>query len=127
MIINYRQGWELPFHTSSGIGLEEVDLVIGDRHRTTPLMIAVQKRHDTVVKKLTSQSALQHHPNVAVALRCIYIYKLKMLECFGLFCLFELSSSLWVDVFFLTMWEGQKTKTSSLTSSHCMQFSHSTL
>jgi hypothetical protein len=86
MIINYRQGWELPFHTSSGIGLEEVDLVIGDRHRTTPLMIAVQKRHDTVVKKLTSQSALQHHPNVAVALRCVYV----CLECacvcvFGVF------------------------------------------
>jgi hypothetical protein len=32
-------------------------------------MVAVQKEHEDVVKILTSGSALQHHPNVAVSLR----------------------------------------------------------
>ena len=65
MILEYRQGWELPFDNKAGIGLEEVNVSLGDREKTTPLMIAVGKQHEAVVSLLTSSTALQHNPNVA--------------------------------------------------------------
>ena len=69
LILDYKQGWGLPFDNEAGIGLEEVDVILGDREQTTPLMTAVTSQHAQVVKLLTSSSALQHHPNVAMSLR----------------------------------------------------------
>lgn len=71
LILEYKQGWELPFDHAAGIGLEEVDVTRADRMQTTPLMIAVQLQHVQVVQLLTATATLQHHPNVAMSLRCV--------------------------------------------------------
>lgn len=62
MVVDYKQGWELPFDSVAGLGFEEVhrlllccnvffalanallqvDITIGDRDDVTPLMIAVE-------------------------------------------------------------------------------------
>lgn len=70
MILGYKQGWELPFDNAAGIGLEEVNMVLADRDKRTPLIVAVENQHAEVVKLLTSNAARQHHPNVAMSLRC---------------------------------------------------------
>ena len=68
-IMNYKQGWQLPFQNEAGIGLKEVNIVQGDREKETPLMVAIKGRYSHIVEILTSVTVLQHHPNVAVALR----------------------------------------------------------
>ena len=62
MVVDYKQGWELPFDSVAGLGFEEVrslllgcivflfaltallqvDITIGDRDDVTPLMVAVE-------------------------------------------------------------------------------------
>ena len=69
LILNYRRGWELPFQNEAGIGLEEVDILIGDNKNVTPLMVAVKGKHLSVVKLLTAGSALNSSPNIAIPLR----------------------------------------------------------
>lgn len=67
--MKYAQGWELPFQTESGLGLREVEVLIGDREKKTPLMVAVLNQNEAVVVKLASQSEIKSNPLVTPALR----------------------------------------------------------
>ena len=35
------QGWQLPFDSDAGIGLLETNVILGDRERFSPLMVAI--------------------------------------------------------------------------------------
>jgi len=69
MLLAYQQGWSLPFDSESGIGLLPLNLGLSDNTDTSPLMVAVQRRHVHVVALLTNAATAKPHPNVAVSLR----------------------------------------------------------
>jgi len=69
MLLGYQQGWSLPFASESGIGPLPLHLGLCDNTGTSPLMVAVQERHASVVALLTNAATAKPHPNVAVSLR----------------------------------------------------------
>jgi hypothetical protein len=69
MLLKYQQGWHLPFESESGIGPLPLHLGLSDNTDVSPLMVAVQQRHTSVVALLTSAATAKPHPNVAVNLR----------------------------------------------------------